>query len=493
MSEQALPGHDHQPEEICCPGCGRFVGALPQCPHCGAKIHARMSVRVFRYASLLLGIVGLFLLYLMATNKEIPTVEISSIQPTMNFAYVRIEGEVVSDTRVYRDGDRITGLAFTVDDGTGEIGVKAYRGEAVDLVEQNKLPRRGDHVSVAGSLSVAAERDVVLRLQVTEHLDIEKQLVEVCPLGRISANQAGQVVAVEGVIRSVREPKSGSSTPWSLQIEDDTGAMRVVFWDDVYAEFTDKTQLAVGTRARIRASVDAYKGRPQLRLGRGTDFEVLGEASVSDKAESADVCRPEDVLSAKLNTRVTIKAVVSGFYKPKAEKQPYALMLQCGEGTLRVVFWDTLAETLSELPAEGDEVELTGKVSEYKGKRQLSMNAGDVLRVLGRKVPEPKAEPWPDISPVSAVVSEHDGEFMAVRGVLGEPESLPGGVLYPLKDDSGSVLILFWDREIPGTQRNILQPGLQVSVRGRVKDYKGKMELIPRSMLDVVIAEEASE
>ena len=198
-------------------------------------------------------------------------------------------------------------------------------------------------------------------------------------------------------------------------------------------------------------------------------------------------------MTAELNSQVTVKAVVAGCYKPKSEKQPYALMLKRGDSSLRVVFWDALADTLTALPVEGDEVELSGKVTEYKGKRQITMSTGDRLRVLDRKVPDLSAEPWPEVVSTSAIVSEREGDLMAVSGVLGEPESLPGGVLYPITDAAGSVWILFWDREIPGPQRDALQPGLHITVRGLVKDYKGKMELIPRSMLDVRVEGEAAE
>ena len=129
-----------------------------------------MSVRVFRYAALGLGTIGLGLLYLMAIHRELPVVKIGEIKPTMNFAYVRVVGTVAGDPRIFKEVGKVRSLRFTVDDGTGEISVTAFRSQAEDLVDQHKVPASGDRVEVAGALSITADDDVVMRLQVPEHL-----------------------------------------------------------------------------------------------------------------------------------------------------------------------------------------------------------------------------------------------------------------------------------------------------------------------------------
>ena len=118
-SKQVLPGHETQSEEMNCPNCGRFVGAVTKCPYCGSKVEKRMSLVAIRWAAVLLATIGLFLLYLMAKHREIPVVMLGDVQPTMNFGQIRVVGQVASDARTFRNG----GMGFNVSDGTGTIMV----------------------------------------------------------------------------------------------------------------------------------------------------------------------------------------------------------------------------------------------------------------------------------------------------------------------------------------------------------------------------------
>ena len=235
MTENILPEQAPSRDEIICPSCGRFVGALTRCPYCGASVHKRLSIRIFRYAALLLGTVGLFFLYLMVRNREIPVVKISEITPTMNFAYVRVAGRVISDTRVYREGDRVQSLGFVVDDGTGEIAVRAYRAVARELLSSNIFPRMGDRVTVAGSLSVSADDRILLRLQSPRQLHLEAVEPPVIQLADLSEDLLGKSVIVEGVVSRIMAPRPGSRAPWVIRLVDRSGTADLTFWEDVYA------------------------------------------------------------------------------------------------------------------------------------------------------------------------------------------------------------------------------------------------------------------
>lgn len=244
-----------------CGSCGHFAGAAARCPYCGAEVKKRLSLRLTRFAALLLSTVGLLLLYLMAVHREIPLVKIASISPASNFAYLRIDGQVVGRPRVFRDGARITGLRFTVNDGTGTLDVSAYGPVARKL--EHRLPESGDAVSVCGSLSVA-DVGTVLRLQVAEQFKIigspsEKKSVQRLSVLEILALPAGQWIEAELLLNELTHPKT-ESAPYRLNCSDESGSITVVYWRD------HGLDLQQGKRYLIAGQTSSYRGKPQLKL-----------------------------------------------------------------------------------------------------------------------------------------------------------------------------------------------------------------------------------
>ena len=117
-------------------------------------MNAKPATHWFRDVALVLGTLGLGLLYLTAIHREAPTVKIGEIRPSMNFSAVRVVGKVSTDARVFKEGDRVQTLRFTVDDGTGEVVIQAYKAQAQAVVDRYGLPREGDSVDVSGRLGV---------------------------------------------------------------------------------------------------------------------------------------------------------------------------------------------------------------------------------------------------------------------------------------------------------------------------------------------------
>jgi len=237
-----------------------------------------LSVRSFRWAAVVLSTAGLVLLYLMATHREIPVVRIGDVEPTMNFAYVRVVGKVIEEPRINREGEIVRSVRFTVSDGTGEIPVMAFRAKGEALVAQDHLPQVGDHVDVTGSLSVSAER-MGLWLQAPEQLRIEPGQVLEVALGDITEEMIGSRVDVRGRITEVRPPRQGSRRPWSVTIEDESGRQDLSFWRDVYEDIEEKVKLAPGAHIQARVVVGSFRDKIQLRLSRASELQFVSEAA----------------------------------------------------------------------------------------------------------------------------------------------------------------------------------------------------------------------
>jgi DNA/RNA endonuclease YhcR with UshA esterase domain len=378
MPQDSLPGHEEQPEEILCESCGRFVGALGKCPHCGARVEARLSLRVFRWTAVLLSTVGLGLLYLMSTHREIPIVRVAEIKATMNFAYVRVAGVVSEDARVNRTGDAIRSVRFTLNDGTGEIPVTAFRANGVKLVEQDRVPHLGDKVELTGSLSVSAER-VALWLQAPDQMKLERAKLEELALADISKAHEGRAVKVTGILRAVKAPAEGSGRPWTLVLADSSGTGEINLWSDTYETLSARGEVEPGAQVRAVVAVGSFRGHTQLRLAQAEDLEVLSERAEADAVALGDLTKDDQGRFVKIRGRV------AEIQASKGERSPVRVTLTDGENTLALVYWPDVAEQLGDhAPVVDADCEASGLVSTYKGRVQVKLGRASDLEVSNR-------------------------------------------------------------------------------------------------------------
>lgn len=343
-------------------------------PVYGPQVKRPLRVRVLQAASLILAVAGLILLYLFSINREIPLVRIAEITPTMNFAYVRIAGEVTRDAYVFKSG----GVVFNLNDGSGELAVMGGRAQADALTGTGKLPRRGDRVEVTGSLSVSADQEVKLRMQSADQLTLTRKRGAPAAanktarirLADITAGQKGESLTAVGTLQSIEVPRPGSKAPYVLTLEEEGSELAVIFWDDVFQGLEKKLPMP-GKLIRARGRVEVYNGTVQLKVWEAGDLHVITEREKLD----ADVEQP--------------------------------------------------------------------------------------------------------VSRIADISAEQQGERFTVVGTLGEPRSIPGGVLYPIADDSGEMVVLFWDKQVSGEERAALESGIRLRVTAPLVVYKGTLELVP--------------
>jgi RecJ-like exonuclease len=343
-------------------------------PACGPQVKRPLRVRVLQYVSLVLAVAGLILLYLYSVNRGIPVVTVGEITPTMNFATVRIVGEVTRDAYIFKSG----GIVFNMKDDSGEIAVMGGRAQADALEAAGKLPRRGDQVDVAGSLSVSADQEVKLRMQSAEQLILTRNqavpsfaaVESRLKLADITAEQKGDLVTVIGTLNAITIPGPGSKAPYVLTLEENGAELAVIFWDDVF-QGLEKNLPMVGKLIRAKGKVDVYKDTLQLKVWDAADLSVVSEQ--------------------------------------------------------------------------------------------------EKLMVLAER----------SLSRIADITAEKQGEVFTVVGMLGEPRSVRGGVIYPLMDDSGEIVLLFWDKQVSGNERDALESGVKVRVTAPLVVYKGTLELVP--------------
>ncbi|NOU36960.1 MAG: hypothetical protein HOO88_09350 [Kiritimatiellaceae bacterium] len=245
-------------------------------PVYGQQVKRPLRIQVLRYASLVLAFAGLFLLYLFSINREIPLIRIGDVTPTMNFATVRIAGEVTRDAYVFQSG----GIVFDMKDGSGEIAVMGGRIQAQALEAAGKLPHSGDRIEVTGSLIVSVDQEPKLRIQSVDQLVLSRKrtiapsAVSSARIADVTAAHKGEQLTVTGILKTIDIPGPGSKSPYTLTLEENGAKLAVVFWEDVFQRMDKKLPLP-GKLISARGRVGVYKDAVQLKVWEAGDLRVM--------------------------------------------------------------------------------------------------------------------------------------------------------------------------------------------------------------------------
>ena len=483
-----LPGHETQSDEMACPACGRFVGAATKCPYCGAKVQKRMSLVALRWAAVLLSTVGLVLLYLMAKTRDPDPVLIGEITPTMNFGVVRISGSVRNDPRPFKNGN---GMSFTVSDDSGSIIVFVDQAQRAAMAENGLAPRKGDAIDFVAQLQ-ASSSGTSARIRSLKPSSFKltrgggapaksssgrtsgrtaaaaRDFGPAQPFSAVDESMVGKSVTLEGTVVALKEPEAGTKRPYVLTISDGAEQLDVKFWADQYAQIANPHSLT-GTPVRVKASVKLYQEKVDLSLKKGSDLQrVVPAAETSVSAVTAEL----------VGQTVTVCGSVARIDPPKKEKAPWSVTLADPDSGARlaVKYWDDAREAFARQPAVGDVFEFTGEVGYFAGKLQLKVSSGAKAKFVSEGAPKKPA------TPVAEVAAATAGAFVTIEGALSEPADLDGkGTAYTLTDGTGSVQVVFWNSSIPDELRQKAAAAPRVRVNGKVGDYKGTRQVVPKA------------
>ncbi len=448
-----------------CPSCGRFVGPYATCPYCGAKLGARISVRAVKIAALLLATVGLLALWWLARRMDIPTVSAADALGTMNMAYVRVQGRVTRSLSY----DPASGyLAFWLDDGTGEVRVSSYRDVTQALLTAGMVPALGDDVTVAGTLRIR-EDYVSLTLNAAEHLTLVRPEPVTLKASTLTPLDAGLRVRIVGEVREVRTPYEGMTL---ITVRDDSGEI-VVAVDETVTTLTGALpEIVEGQGIDVVGAVSLYKDTPQLVPASVADIVLSAappEAVVVPVAALSEVTPDAAGSWMTLKGRVVLMEGFNGGMKAT---------LDDGTAQIMLVLWNDVYSALPDPLAldVGAEVEVQGEIGVYEGELQI-VPEGPADIVMIASAPE---IPWVQVSDLRALDA---GRVVRLRGVLGAPEGFSAGVKAPLDDGSGSITVLLWTNIFTALDPPPSE-GQAVEVIGVVQEYRGELEILPRSTLD---------
>lgn len=481
-----------------CPSCGRFVGPLEKCPHCGADVQKRIPLRYLRLACLALALTGVGILLYAVSGAAVPTTKIGKIAATMNYAYVQIDGTVTRGP-IY-DPDAQT-LRFDVADDTGEIQAATFREVTQQLIALDKVPAIGDKIRTEGALRV---RDDFTSLNVASAAKLElvppsAQEIAIRQIGRADELH---LVRIRGDVREIRQPYSGLLL---VTVGDSSGELDVAVNADVERLYGALPTFDLGDVVQVEGIVTYFRDAPQLVLRRPRDFKKL---DIDNTAAAA--VKIGDLDEARVNQRVQIAGQVT---RVSRFSQGVRADVADDSGEITLVLWQDL---YAQTPNAGDlqkgaQVTAIGKLSQYRGEWEIIPNrpsdliisaplaqnsdspdtqdsADSAATSLPRAAVAPTETPHPTRQPTQIAVSrtiasltEVDKDARVIlRGKITRASEFSQGRRYALDDGSGEIALLIWSdvgAKIPNSAQ--LGQGAEVRVTGRIDVFAGALEVIP--------------
>jgi hypothetical protein len=199
---------------------------------------------------------------------------------------------------------------------------------------------------------------------------------------------------------------------------------------------------------------------------------AFGQSCQDLHGVGTDGCAP----SPFVTQLVTVTGVV---YSEIGVYNSSSLYLQCPGGSGGIVVYDY---NLGGIYSEGDEVSITGTVSDYSGEIEIVSTTANSLLSAGNPV-------VPTLIGTANLAAGTDllGDFMEVTGTLALVSSGFNST-YTVDDGSGPVTV-FVDGTtgIDTTSRMDNFVGDIVTIRGATKCYNGEGELLPRRDADVIL------
>jgi DNA/RNA endonuclease YhcR with UshA esterase domain len=406
------------------------------------------------------------------------------------------------------------GVKCTLSDGEGVVTLLMWQ-DFYDGLADASLLEEGATVRVQGEVS-----EYRGELEVVPELPSDVQVVAPASrqalarrLGGITAADVGHTVAIEGVLKALR----GFSAGVRGVLDDGTGTVTILLWQEIYDNLEDRAGLVPGAILRLEGQVAEYKGELEIVPRAAGDLTILGMGDWSPPQVAVGQVQSGDI-GQVVEVAGRITAVV-----PFSRGQ--RLTLADDTGMIAVLLWQNLHDELDNAAAlvVGTELVVRGEVAEYGGELEIVPQVSPDVRVSGTaeaskvgtstplpaaegepaNTPEPAAtatvQPTarptatptaaPEVRTIGAISGDDVGVTLAIaRASIAEVDYFSKGIRYTLTDGSGSIILLVWQDVLENVEARFdLFPGSQVEVAGRIDQYEGDLEIVPRRGADLVL------
>jgi DNA/RNA endonuclease YhcR with UshA esterase domain len=370
--------------------------------------------------------------------QQIPAVEmaIGNVDGATLYRKVTLQG-MIRDDRTPYEGLRL----LSIRDTTGEIDV-ALSSDTNMLGGDWPSVIVGQVVQVTGAVDRYEDKFQLSVGRVNDVVPLQESIA-IAPmsrLGDISLDNVGDLVSAKGTVSSVDPFSAGVR----LVLNDGSGEVAVVLWQDLYGALDERDHLVKGSEIEVQGEVAEYKGELEIVPEFPFDLAIMVAATPPASEERTDQQPDSD------------------------SKQVIGVVIPTS----------TLVPTPTATGMISPTVDITDTPVPSPTPRPTSQPTPS---------PTPPARPTPETRAIGAITGKDVGSWLAIeRAGVSEMIYFSKGVQYRLTDSTGSITLLMWQDVLEeSSDRYDLLPGSQVRVAGAIDEYQGELEIVPRTDADV--------
>lgn len=205
--------------------------------------------------------------HLEVVRPEAQLREIGTLSTRDHLLRVRVRGQV---WQVRQVGQGL--VLVTLRDATGSIDVAV--GATLEELTGALLPLEpGQSVEVAATVDLYRDTPQLVPATVHDFVLLEEpvMLAQPAPIATLTAQDVGRLVVLHGLVTRSERFSSGLR----LLLDDGTGSIAVVLWDDVWGSLVGEQAVAIGAQVQVTGEVVVYRDELELVPLRAADVELL--------------------------------------------------------------------------------------------------------------------------------------------------------------------------------------------------------------------------
>ncbi len=460
------------------------------------------------------------------TRAEPQASPLGAIEPDQVYRRVRVRGQVRQVVEPY------PGLTLiTLRDETGALDV-ALSDDLIALSSRSPVFKIGQVVEVVATVSRyhGKVQLVPASLADVRSLDDKVPIAASRFVTELSPEDAGAWVDLRGTVTALAPFSKGLK----LTLDDGTGAVTVLLWQDVHEAFLRRTipEIVPGAEIEVQGELAEYRGELEVIPELADDVRVLATASpetatprltklpdaptpptpnVSPTSMPTPEPSPVPTRTALVTEEVSPTPMVSlspigtigqdrlgqevtvegTIVDAVSFSHGFKLTLDDDHAQIVLLMWHDVYDDCWDRAQIrlGATVRATGDVSQYEGQLQVEPRFGGDVRVIRA------SELQAPLREIGSIAADDEGQRLMIEGQVVRTEGLPSAVKVFLRDDGceapGEIPVLVW--------RNVLErvvdkvglgtPGSRVRVVGTVQIYRSNLEIMPALPTDVTVLE----
>ncbi|MBA7677374.1 hypothetical protein ES703_85631 [subsurface metagenome] len=280
-----------------------------------------------------------------------------------------------------------------------------------------------------------------------------------------NAKIVGKVVKV----KPLRGKKGKRS--FSITVDDGTGEIRITAWGDATEDIARLDRIP-----RVEDEIEAT-GAIKIDEVYGTSLSLQSADLLTIKPAIFSSLKVKEVYPLEAGTLVNIKGGVK--YKPYTKKEALNFWVEDETGKIKVYApkWTYRdLKKFGKVPRIEDKVELSGRVYvDRKGRRSITLLRLDRFRITRAEAlsPEEKVSRFN----IGLITSERMGKIVECRGKVLTLKNRSNPTNIVITDNTGKIEIVYWPEVEKGVDRLVTVSGASISVKGKVTQYRGMMQV----------------